>query len=52
MNRAQYEAFVAALVTGDKASLHDWEATTPYFDGCLPIEVMAEADRRRCGTGR
>jgi methylenetetrahydrofolate--tRNA-(uracil-5-)-methyltransferase len=42
MTREQYEAFVAALVAGDKVSFHDWEATTPYFDGCLPIEVMAE----------
>jgi len=42
MDRAQYEAFVAALVSGDKTSFHDWEKTTPYFDGCLPIEVMAE----------
>ena len=42
LDRAQYEAFVAALVAGDKVSFHDFEATTPYFDGCLPIEVMAE----------
>jgi methylenetetrahydrofolate--tRNA-(uracil-5-)-methyltransferase len=42
LTREQYEAFVAALVAGDKVSFHDWEATTPYFDGCLPIEVMAE----------
>jgi methylenetetrahydrofolate--tRNA-(uracil-5-)-methyltransferase len=42
MTREQYEAFVAALVAGDKVSFHDWEASTPYFDGCLPIEVMAE----------
>ena len=42
MDRAQYEAFVAALVAGDKTSFQDWEKTTPYFDGCLPIEVMAE----------
>jgi methylenetetrahydrofolate--tRNA-(uracil-5-)-methyltransferase len=42
MTRAQYEAFVAALVAGDKVSFRDWEASTPYFDGCLPIEVMAE----------
>ena len=42
MDRAQYEAFVAALVAGDKTAFHDWETTTPYFDGCLPIEVMAE----------
>src|SRR5690348_8008848 len=42
MDRAQYETFVAALVAGDKVSFHDWEKSTPYFDGCLPIEVMAE----------
>src|SRR5215212_8264586 len=42
MDRAQYEVFVAALVAGDKTSFQDWEKTTPYFDGCLPIEVMAE----------
>src|SRR5690242_5386419 len=42
MTREQYEAFVAALLAGDKISFHEWEASTPYFDGCLPIEVMAE----------
>ena len=42
MDRAQYQAFVAALVAGEKVRFHDWEKTTPYFDGCLPIEVMAE----------
>ena len=42
MSREQYETFIAALLTGDKASFHDWETSTPYFDGCLPIEVMAE----------
>jgi len=42
MDRSQYEAFVAALLAGDKTSFHEWEKTTPYFDGCLPIEVMAE----------
>jgi methylenetetrahydrofolate--tRNA-(uracil-5-)-methyltransferase len=41
MDRAQYEAFIDALLAGDKVHFHDWEAT-PYFDGCLPIEVMAE----------
>jgi methylenetetrahydrofolate--tRNA-(uracil-5-)-methyltransferase len=40
LTREQYHAFVAALITGDKVAFHDWE--TPYFDGCLPIEVMAE----------
>jgi methylenetetrahydrofolate--tRNA-(uracil-5-)-methyltransferase len=42
LTREQYQAFVAALITGDKTTFHDWEQTTPYFDGCLPIEVMAE----------
>ena len=42
LDRARYEAFVAALLAGDKTSFHEWEKTTPYFDGCLPIEVMAE----------
>ena len=38
--REQYHAFVEAVLAGDKVALHDWE--TPYFDGCLPIEIMAE----------
>jgi len=42
LDREQYEAFVAALLAADRAQFHDWEKTTPYFDGCLPIEVMAE----------
>jgi methylenetetrahydrofolate--tRNA-(uracil-5-)-methyltransferase len=42
LTREQYEAFVAALMVGDKTTFHEWEAATPYFDGCLPIEVMAE----------
>jgi methylenetetrahydrofolate--tRNA-(uracil-5-)-methyltransferase len=50
MDRAQYEAFVDALLTGDKVSFHDWEAT-PYFDGCLPIEVMAERGRETLRHG-
>jgi methylenetetrahydrofolate--tRNA-(uracil-5-)-methyltransferase len=42
LDRDQYQAFVAGLVAGEKAEFHDWEKDTPYFDGCLPIEVMAE----------
>ncbi|MCT7375347.1 methylenetetrahydrofolate--tRNA-(uracil(54)-C(5))-methyltransferase (FADH(2)-oxidizing) TrmFO [Chelativorans salis] len=41
MNKAEYEAFVQALLDGEKTSFKEWEGT-PYFDGCLPIEVMAE----------
>ncbi len=42
LDRAQYEAFIAALLAGEKTAFKDWEASTPYFEGCLPIEVMAE----------
>ncbi len=42
MTKAQYETFVAALNTGDKTGFKEWEKSTPYFNGCLPIEVMAE----------
>ena len=42
LSRERYEAFVAALLAGDKTTFHEWESSTPYFDGCLPIEVMAE----------
>jgi methylenetetrahydrofolate--tRNA-(uracil-5-)-methyltransferase len=41
MDREQYEAFIAALLGGDKTEFKEWEASTPYFEGCLPIEVMA-----------
>jgi methylenetetrahydrofolate--tRNA-(uracil-5-)-methyltransferase len=42
MDREQYGAFHAALIAGDKTEFKEWEANTPYFDGCMPIEVMAE----------
>jgi methylenetetrahydrofolate--tRNA-(uracil-5-)-methyltransferase len=42
MDRAQYEAFILALNGGEKGDFKEWETSTPYFDGCLPIEVMAE----------
>jgi len=42
MDQAQYELFIQALVDGDKTEFKDWETSTPYFEGCLPIEVMAE----------
>jgi methylenetetrahydrofolate--tRNA-(uracil-5-)-methyltransferase len=41
LDAAQYAAFVEALVSGGKVSFHEWEKDTPYFEGCLPIEVMA-----------
>jgi methylenetetrahydrofolate--tRNA-(uracil-5-)-methyltransferase len=42
MTKEQYDGFVAALVAGEKTEFKEWETNTPYFDGCLPIEVMAE----------
>ena len=41
LDQAQYEAFVQALLDGEKMDFREWEASTPYFDGCMPIEVMA-----------
>ena len=41
MEKPQYEAFVAALLAGDKTECKEWEAHTPYFNGCQPIEVIA-----------
>lgn len=43
MDRTQYEAFVQALLDGEKTDFKEWEKSTPYFSGCLPIEVMAES---------
>jgi methylenetetrahydrofolate--tRNA-(uracil-5-)-methyltransferase len=41
LDKEQYEAFISALIDGEKTGFKEWEGT-PYFDGCLPIEVMAE----------
>jgi len=51
LTRDQYDTFVAALIVGEKVSFHKWEASTPYFDGCLPIEVMAERGRETLRHG-
>ncbi len=50
MDKDQYEAFVDALLAGPKAEFKDWE-NVPYFDGCLPIEVMAERGRETLRHG-
>ena len=42
LDEQQYRAFISALIEGQKTSFKDWEKSTPYFEGCLPIEVMAE----------
>ena len=50
MDVAQYGAFIDALIAGPKAEFKDWE-NVPYFDGCLPIEVMAERGRETLRHG-
>ena len=45
MDKEQYEAFIDAMLAAEMASFKEWEANTPYFDGCMPIEVMAELGR-------
>jgi methylenetetrahydrofolate--tRNA-(uracil-5-)-methyltransferase len=51
LDRDQYEAFVDALLAAEKTSFHEWESSTPYFDGCLPIEIMAERGRETLRHG-
>ncbi len=41
MNREQYDAFIQGLLEGEKTEFKQWEKDTPYFEGCMPIEVMA-----------
>ncbi|MGB0960972.1 MAG: methylenetetrahydrofolate--tRNA-(uracil(54)-C(5))-methyltransferase (FADH(2)-oxidizing) TrmFO [Halocynthiibacter sp.] len=50
MDKAQYEAFIDALLAADKTEFHENE-TAGYFDGCLPIEVMAERGRETLRFG-
>ncbi|MEM5475056.1 methylenetetrahydrofolate--tRNA-(uracil(54)-C(5))-methyltransferase (FADH(2)-oxidizing) TrmFO [Pacificibacter sp. AS14] len=56
MTKDQYEAFIDALLEADKTEFHEGEESsapkpTPYFDGCLPIEVMAERGRETLRFG-
>src|SRR6202011_6180744 len=47
----QYDGFVEALITAEKIEFREFETSTPYFDGCLPIEVMAERGRETLRHG-
>jgi methylenetetrahydrofolate--tRNA-(uracil-5-)-methyltransferase len=51
LEKDEYVAFVEALLAGEKTEFKEWEASTPYFEGCLPVEVMAArgADTLRYG---
>lgn len=45
MEKAEYYAFIDALIAGEKTEFKEWEKDTPYFEACLPIEIMAERGR-------
>jgi methylenetetrahydrofolate--tRNA-(uracil-5-)-methyltransferase len=51
MDRAQYDAFIDGLLNGEKTDFKEWETNTPYFEGCLPIEVMAARGRETLSFG-
>lgn len=51
MNETEYNTFIDALLAGEKTEFKQWEKNTPYFDGCLPIEVMAERGRETLRHG-
>lgn len=51
LDEAQYESFITALLEGEKTSFKEWEENTPYFEGCMPIEVMAERGRETLRFG-
>nr|WP_321511706.1 methylenetetrahydrofolate--tRNA-(uracil(54)-C(5))-methyltransferase (FADH(2)-oxidizing) TrmFO [uncultured Hyphomonas sp.] len=51
LSEEQYNAFIDALIAGEKTEFRDWEKDTPYFEGCLPIEVMAERGRETLRFG-
>jgi len=51
LDKAQYDALIDALLEGEKTEFRDWERDTPYFDGCLPIEVMAARGRETLRYG-
>ena len=51
MDETQYNAFIEALLAAEKTAFKDWERDTPYFEGCLPIEVMAERGPKTLAFG-
>jgi len=51
LSKEQYDVFVDALNAGEKTEFKDWEKDTPYFEGCMPIEVMAERGRETLRYG-
>jgi methylenetetrahydrofolate--tRNA-(uracil-5-)-methyltransferase len=51
LSREQYDTFIDGLLAGDTVPFRDWEKDTPYFEGCLPIEVMASRGRGTLAFG-
>lgn len=51
MEKAEYYAFIDALIAGEKTEFKEWEKDTPYFEACLPIEIMAERGRETLRWG-
>ncbi|WP_417795536.1 methylenetetrahydrofolate--tRNA-(uracil(54)-C(5))-methyltransferase (FADH(2)-oxidizing) TrmFO [Terasakiella pusilla] len=51
MTREQYDQFIDDLIEGEKMEFKEWEKNTPYFEACLPIEVMAERGRETLAFG-
>jgi len=51
LDEAEYDAFLDALLAAEATEFHEWEKDTPYFEGCLPIEVMAARGRETLRYG-
>jgi methylenetetrahydrofolate--tRNA-(uracil-5-)-methyltransferase len=51
LDETQYKDFVAALLAGEKTDFKEWEKSTPYFEACLPVEVMAERGEQTLAFG-
>lgn len=51
MSKEEYYKFIDLLLEGEKTTFKDWEENTPYFNGCLPIEVMAEKGKKTLAFG-
>lgn len=51
LDEDQYNDFIDALLSGEKIAFKEWEKNTPYFEGCLPVEVMAERGRETLAFG-
>lgn len=51
LTKDEYYAFIDALLAGEKVPFHEWEKDVPYFEGCLPVEVMAERGRETLAFG-